>query len=286
MKPKISIRPSPAIIHRIERISRVFKRYSIQTICELDRCPNLFECWAQGSITIAILGSRCTRVCPFCAIDKSRVGDPIDPSEPKRIAEAVRNLGLTHIVLSSVTRDDLPDHGSTQYEAVIREIRNASPKTIIEVLIPDFMGDEEAIKRVVRAGPHIVGHNIETVNRLHPKIKPGGSYARSLRVLRLSKEFGARYTKSSIVLGFGETLDEVIETMRDLRRVGVDILVIGGYAPPSKYSLSPEKVDKRVFEKLRKLGLDMGFKAVSSHSLARSSFLSSRLFNLLLNNYY
>ncbi len=277
MKPRVRIDLSKA--DQVWRFYRVLRKYGLNTICELDRCPNLYECWVEGSVTFAIMGRVCTRACPFCPIERGGVGEPLDPGEPERLARAVRDLGLRHVVISSVTRDDLPDGGASHFAETVRAIRRLNPSTVIEVLIPDFGGDREAVKRVVEARPHIIGHNIETVRRLHRRIKPGGDYDTSLRILKWVKEMSREVlTKSSIILGFGEGLDEVIETMRDLRGVGVDIVVIGGYAKPlEKRGLAPKEVDVNVYRLLRDAGRRLGFRLVEASPRARSSYLSSRM---------
>mgnify|MGYP000471631009 CR=1 FL=1 len=183
LKPRIRIDTSRADV--VWRFYRVLRKYGLNTICELDRCPNLYECWLEGSITFAIMGRVCTRACPFCPIPRGKKGEPLDATEPERLAKAVRELGLHHVVVSSVTRDDLPDGGASHFAAVVRAIRKLSPGTVIEVLIPDLGGNRDSLKVVVDSRPDIIGHNIETVKRLHGRIKPGGGYELSLRICLL-----------------------------------------------------------------------------------------------------
>ncbi|MCS7066338.1 MAG: lipoyl synthase, partial [Fimbriimonadales bacterium] len=222
--------PKPDKIQQVEAMMRAAR---LHTVCESARCPNLPECWSKGSATFMILGDVCTRACGFCAI---KTGKPLelDPQEPLRLAQAAKRMGLKHIVVTSVARDDLPDGGAGQFAATIRALHETIPNAIVEVLTPDFKGKAWCVRRVVDAQPEIFNHNVETVPRLHAIVRPQARYERSLRVLEMVKEMEPGiYTKSGIMLGLGETREEVIRVMRDLRDAGVDALTIGQYLRPT-----------------------------------------------------
>ncbi|MGZ8562325.1 MAG: lipoyl synthase [Candidatus Limnocylindria bacterium] len=251
---------------------------ALNTVCEEARCPNIGECWALGTATIMILGSVCTRNCGFCAIDTGR--PPVtDAGEPRRVAEAVRQMGLQHVVITMVARDDLPDGGAEIVAETIRQIRLATPTTGIEVLISDLNGRERDIRTVVEARPDILGHNVETVPRLQRPVRRRARWDRSVSVLTHGAEaareigFGQMVTKTGIMLGLGETWDEVIEAMRMLREADVDVLTVGQYLRPSRQHLPLVKYyTPAEFMRLRRIGLEMGFRHVQSGPLVRSSY--------------
>ena len=243
----------------------------LHTVCEEARCPNQSECWGRGTATIMILGDVCTRSCGFCAV---KTGRPpvLDEDEPERVARAVAKMGLNHVVITSVDRDELPDGGSTIWARTIEAIRKAAPGTSIEVLTPDFKGKREDIARVINAGPDIFSHNMETVKRLHRRVRPQAKYERSLYVLEVGKEMGA-VTKTGIMVGLGETNDEVVELMKDVREVGVDIFNVGQYLQPTKRHLPVERfVTPAEFNEFKRIGLELGFRHVESGPLVRSSY--------------
>lgn len=257
-------------------MSRLLHKYALNTVCIDAHCPNIFICWGRKTATFMILGNVCTRNCGFCSVEHGDPGGYVDWDEPRRVAEAVKELGLKYVVITSVDRDDLPDGGASLYAETIKAIRNMCGDIYIEVLIPDFNLNEDSIKMVIEAAPDVVAHNIETVERLTPVVRDAkAGYGKSLDVLRLARELGAPLTKSGLMLGLGEKISEVIDTMRDLRRVGVDILTIGQYLPPTKDHLPViEYVHPNVFVELRRIGLRLGFKYVFSAPRVRSSFMS------------
>ncbi len=245
----------------------------LHTVCESAKCPNQGECFSQGIATFLILGDICTRNCQFCAIEKGR-SLPIDTDEPARIAEAVKKLQLKHAVITSVTRDDLIDGGATHFVQVVENIKSSCPQTTIEVLIPDFQGSIRALQCVVSSHPDIIGHNVETVRRLYPKVRPKANYQRSLNLLLTVKSADQSIlTKSGLMLGLGEQHDEIVAVMGDLRAVACDFLTIGQYLPPSHmhYPLS-RYVPQPEFELYEQIGKKMGFCSVLSGAFVRSSF--------------
>jgi lipoic acid synthetase len=252
-------------------LKKVMRGLSLVTVCEEAGCPNIFECWSDRTATFMINGDRCTRACGFCLVDTSKPL-PLDPEEPERVAEAVARLGLAHAVVTCVARDDLPDGGAGAFAATIAAIRERSPGTAIEVLISDCKGDPESLDAVFSAQPEVLNHNIETVARLQRAVRPSASYARSLAVLARAKNAGLT-TKSGLVVGMGEAVDEVLSTLADLRGVGVDIVTVGQYLRPSEGHLpvsrwwSPEE-----FEMIRRAGEEMGFAHVEASPLTRSSY--------------
>ena len=230
------------------------------------------ECWMAGTATFMVLGNICTRSCRFCAVTTGRPLPP-DPDEPRRVAESIRDMGLRHAVITSVDRDDLPDGGAAFWAEVIRTVRKVSPGTTVEVLVPDFKGVEKDIRTVVEASPDIISHNMETVERLSRQVRVQARYDRSLEVLKTMKRLGARRTKSGIMLGLGETEDEILATLSDLRSADVDIVTIGQYLRPTKEHLHvSEYVTPEKFEFYRQQGLRMGFRIVQSAPLVRSSY--------------
>lgn len=269
---KIRIRVS--VGNRYRELARLVSGLGIATVCEGALCPNIFECWGSGVATFMIMGDTCTRGCRFCYVRKGSP-QPLDPLEPLKVAEAVRTLGLDYVTITSVDRDDLPDGGASHFAETIRAVKRLNPGVRVEVLIPDFRGDYDAIRLVVEAGPDVVAHNIETVRRLTPLARDWrAGYDQSLEVLRITKKINPRIiTKSSILLGLGETLDEVIDSMRDLREAGVDILVLSQYLRPSPKQLPVARVyTMEEFRELEKIAYSLGFAYVVAHPLARTSY--------------
>jgi lipoic acid synthetase len=246
-------------------------QHKLHTICESGSCPNMGECWGEGTATFMILGNICTRSCGFCAVQTGKP-EEVDEFEPGRVANSVKIMGVKHAVVTSVDRDDLKDGGSEIWAQTIRAIRQQSPGTTLETLIPDFAGKWENLEVIIQVAPEIVSHNLETVRRLTKQVRIQAKYDRSLEVLFRLKKGGMR-TKSGVMLGLGETVDEVIETMQDLRAVGVDILTLGQYLQPTpKHLPVVEFIEPSQFEKYRILGLEMGFRFVESGPLVRSSY--------------
>ncbi|MEN9400860.1 MAG: lipoyl synthase [Bacteroidota bacterium] len=245
--------------------------HKLHTICESGNCPNMGECWGEGTATFMILGNICTRSCGFCAVSTGKP-EEADPFEPGRVANSVKTMRVKHAVITSVDRDDLKDGGSTIWAQTVRAIRNQSPGTTLETLIPDFAGNWDNLQAIIDVAPEIVSHNLETVRRLTKQVRIQAKYDRSLEVLFRLKKGGMR-TKSGIMLGLGETDEEIIETMEDLRSVQVDILTLGQYLQPTpKHLPIAEFVTPERFEKYRLLGIEMGFRYVESGPLVRSSY--------------
>lgn len=252
-------------------IKQTMDRLQLHTICEEARCPNRWECWNARTATFLILGDICTRRCHYCSVETGRP-PAIDQSEPRRVAEAVLALGLRHAVITSVNRDELPDGGAAVFADTIRRTRALSPGCTIEVLIPDFEGNESALATVCAEQPEILNHNIETVQRLFPSLRPQGKYHRSIELLGRAKQQGMT-TKSGLILGMGETLDEAREVMRDLRAVNCDIMTIGQYLQPTRDHLPVARYyDPGEFARLKEEGMTMGFTHVESGPLVRSSY--------------
>jgi lipoic acid synthetase len=258
----------------ISTVQQIIKQRQIHTICEEGRCPNRGECYAQRTATFLLLGATCTRACAFCQVDKGHAPMPVDEDEPRRVSEAVQLLGLRYVVLTSVARDDLPDGGAGQFVRTMAAIRQVSSHTQIEVLTPDFWGKRDRIAQIVQAQPACFNHNVETVRRLTGPVRRGAKYDRSLGVLATVKELDPNIpTKSGLMLGHGETLEEVMETMTDLRNVGCDRLTLGQYMRPSLDHLPVQKYwTPEEFEKLGKIAQEMGFSHVRSGPLVRSSY--------------
>lgn len=252
--------------------AKVLKSCGVETVCREARCPNRGHCLSRGTAAFLVLGTVCTRACRFCAIDHGRPPSPPDPDEPRRVAEAARGLGLRYVVVTSVTRDDLPDGGSGHFAAVIRALREKCPGAGVEVLIPDFQGDAGALQIVLDARPDVLNHNLETVRRLQRVVRSKASYETSLEVLARAARAGLR-AKSGLMLGLGESADEVREALRDLRTAGVSLVTIGQYLPPSRkhYPLA-RYVPPEEFAALRAEALAMGFEAVDAGPFVRSSF--------------
>jgi len=258
------------------RVNRMISGLKLHTVCQEARCPNIYECWTNGTATFMILGDTCTRHCGYCAVHKARKGVELDPDEPRHVAEAVRQLNLQHAVVTSVDRDDLPDGGAAHFAETIHWIRKLNPSCAVEVLIPDFNGDERALSVVLDARPDVLNHNTETVPRLYRRVRPVARYDQSLELLRRSAERKSSQrmiTKSGLMLGLGETEEEVIQTMRDLRTVDCDVLTLGQYLAPTVKHLPVEKYyHPDEFAYLKQVGLDLGFKYVESGPLVRSSY--------------
>lgn len=253
------------------KVRSLVDEHKLHTICESGSCPNMGECWGEGTATFMILGNICTRSCGFCAVQTGRP-DEVDEFEPGRVANSVKLMGVKHAVLTSVDRDDLSDGGANIWAQTVRAIRHQSPETTLETLIPDFAGKWDNLKIVTDVAPEIVSHNLETVRRLTKEVRIQAKYDRSLEVLFRLKKAGMR-TKSGVMLGLGETDEEVIETMQDLRSVGCDILTLGQYLQPTpKHLPVAEFVTPERFQKYFELGKEMGFRYVESGPLVRSSY--------------
>ena len=255
------------------RLKSLMKELDLHTVCEAAHCPNVGECWEHGTATFMILGDVCTRNCAYCAVSHGRP-TAFDPTEPSRVADATVRMGLRHLVLTSVDRDDLPDFGAWAFAETIRQVHERVPGCSVEVLVPDFQGNETAIRSVLDARPEIYNHNTETVPRLYKKARPGGRYDRVMQIFRFVKSYAPVIpTKTGIILGMGETLEEVLVTMRDLRTVDVDILTIGQYLRPSASHIELDRyVTPDEFRMLRDEGMNMGFRHVESGPLVRSSY--------------
>ena len=258
-----------------KKVRQLVDTYKLHTICESGNCPNMGECWGAGTATFMILGNVCTRSCSFCAVATGRPKS-LDLEEPFRVAEAVRLMNVKHCVITSVNRDELKDKGSEVWAATIREVKKQSPDTTIEVLIPDFKSDWDALQRVIDEGPDVISHNMETVKTLYRKVRPQARYERSLEQLARTKAAGAR-TKSGFMLGLGETPEEVEELMHDLHNVNLDVLTIGQYLQPTRLHLEiADCITPEQFEIYKELGYKIGFDYVESGALVRSSYHSEK----------
>jgi lipoic acid synthetase len=266
-------------MHTVRAMKDLFRQGHLHTVCESAHCPNMGTCWKQGVATFMILGGTCTRACRFCSVPTGRP-DPVDSHEPQNVALAVKQLALRYVVVTSVTRDDIEDEGALQFVKTIEAIRRLTPEVKIEVLVPDFSAKEGPLRMLSDAAPEVIAHNIETVRRLSPYIRPQASHDRSLQVLRKFRELDPdRFIKSSLMVGFGETNDEIIEAMDELFQAGCQILTIGQYLAPTKGRrhlpvkkfFSPEE-----FERYRQKGLQMGFTYVQSGPLVRSSYIAQQ----------
>lgn len=258
-----------------KHVRTLVDQHKLHTICESGNCPNMGECWGEGTATFMILGNICTRSCGFCAVATGKP-DPVDWDEPQRVAEAIHLMKVKHAVITSVDRDELPDQGSIIWHNTIKAVKALNPSTTLETLVPDFRGDRECIRRVAEAAPEVISHNIETVERLTRQVRIQAKYWRSMETLRLLKEAGMR-TKSGIMLGLGETKEEVLQTMQDLRDSHVDVITIGQYLQPTKKHLRVHRfVHPDEFKELRDAGYNMGFDYVESGPLVRSSYHSEK----------
>lgn len=265
LKVKLPVGENYSDVHRLMR------EHNLNTVCEEARCPNISECWNHRTATFMILGDICTRSCGFCAV-KMGMPTSLDLDEPRRVAEAVKKLNLRHCVITSVNRDELKDGGASIFAETIRLINETSPNCTVEILIPDFKGDVEAFEIIMKHPPHILNHNVETVPRLYPVVRPQAKYKRSLELIRWFKNRGLK-TKSGLMVGIGETNEEVIEVMKDLYEHGCDIVTIGQYLQPTKEHLPVQRfVSLEEFEYFRIEGLKIGLKIVESAPLVRSSY--------------
>jgi lipoic acid synthetase len=250
----------------------------VETICENARCPNVGECFSDGNMTFLILGAVCTRNCRYCAVSSGRP-EPPDPEEPARVAEAARDLELKHVVVTSVTRDDLADGGAAQFAAVVSRLRQRAPGAKIETLVPDFRGEKDSVRQVMEAKPDIFAHNLEVTRRLYPALRPGGKYEWAISVLRAARDAGNGCpTKSGLMVGLGEKEEEVLEALSDLREAGVDLLTIGQYLrPTSGHFPVKEYVEPALFGRYEEAARALGFRGVLSGPLVRSSYHAAEL---------
>ena len=251
-------------------------KYDLHTICTSGSCPNMGECWGEGTATFMILGNVCTRSCGFCGVKTGRP-ETIDWDEPEKVAGSIKLMQIKHAVITSVDRDDLKDMGSIVWAETVKAIRRMNPDTTLETLIPDFQGNERNLDRIIAVKPEVVSHNMETVKRLTREVRIQAKYERSLAVLKYLKDQGINRTKSGIMLGLGETEDEVIQTLQDLRKVNLDIVTIGQYLQPTKRHLPVKQfITPDQFKKYETLGLEMGFRHVESGALVRSSYKAQK----------
>jgi lipoyl synthase len=263
------------------RVLELIEGLNLHTVCQEARCPNIFECWSDRTATFMLGGDTCTRHCGFCAVNKGKPME-LDPEEPLHVAEAVHHLDLAHAVITSVNRDDLSDGGAAHWAQTIREVRRINPGCRIEVLIPDFNGDEAALNTVLDAQPDVLNHNTETISRLYKRVRPDAVYDQTMTLLkraanRRDQEGRGMLTKSGIMVGLGETFDEVVELMKDLRSVSCDIMTIGQYLQPHSKRLPVERfVTPEEFQQFKEIGLDLGFKFIESSPLTRSSYHARR----------
>jgi lipoic acid synthetase len=268
---------------RVGAVKSILQDLGLNTVCEEASCPNIGECFKAGTATFLIMGPACTRACPYCDIDFEKHPKALDPTEPLRLAESVRRMGLNHVVITSVNRDDLADGGASQFVACIEAVSKISPQTTIEVLIPDLCGNWQALEVILAAKPHVLNHNTETVPRLYRRVRPQGNYARSLDLLRRTRALAPRvYTKSGLMTGLGETDIEVQQVMDDLRAVDCDILTLGQYLQPSpKHLPVAEFITPAQFESWRQVGEAKGFLQVVSSPLTRSSYHAEEVRRLM-----
>jgi lipoic acid synthetase len=268
---------------RVGNVKEILRDLALNTVCEEASCPNIGECFNAGTATFLIMGPACTRACPYCDIDFEKKPKALDPTEPIRLAEAVRRMGLNHVVITSVNRDDLPDGGASQFGRCIEEIRAISPKTTIEVLIPDLCGNWGALSIILQAKPEVLNHNTETVPRLYRRVRPQGDYQRSLELLKRTQELAPWvYTKSGVMVGLGETDAEIRQVMQDLRAVNCDILTIGQYLQPTQKHLNvADFVTPAQFDAWREFGESLGFLQVVSSPLTRSSYHAEQVRELM-----
>jgi lipoyl synthase len=254
-----------------KKVKSLVDHYKLHTICQSGNCPNMGECWGEGTATFMILGNVCTRSCSFCAVATGRPKG-LDENEPQRVAEAVMLMGVKHAVITSVNRDELPDKGAKIWHETVKAVKALSPDTTIETLIPDVKGDWDALITMISAGQEVVSHNMETVKRLYKKVRPQAKYERSLEELHRIKQYGKR-TKSGIMLGLGESEDEVLEAMDDLLAVGLDVLTLGQYLQPTKMHIAVDRfVHPDEFKHYEEIGLSRGFMYVESGPMVRSSY--------------
>ena len=262
-----------------ERFKGLINRGGLHTVCQEAQCPNIWECFSKHTATFMIMGSHCTRSCRFCGVTQGPTAQP-DPNEPSKVAQAVRDMGLSYIVITSVTRDDLPDGGAAFFAKTIREIRKQNPHSLVEVLIPDFQGNADSLKTVLKARPDVLNHNIETVQRLYPSVRPEASYNRSLELLKQTRQYDPSIpTKSGLMLGLGERPNEINRTLEDLFKADCQILTLGQYLQPTKQHLKVERfVPPEEFDNWRKTALGIGFSQVAGGPFVRSSYHAKELF--------
>ncbi len=264
----------------LHEVKAELRRHRLHTVCESARCPNIHECFARGSATFMILGNTCTRRCAFCAVPRGRP-EPLDPEEPENVARMAAAMGLRYVVITSVNRDELPDGGAAHWAATIAAVRRHLPRARVEVLTPDFCGDWEALATVARAAPDVYNHNMETVGRLYPRVRPQADYGRSLELLATIRSMApAMLTKSGFMLGLGETRAEVEQLLRDLRAVDCDVVTIGQYLQPTRHHLPvAEYLPPETFVQYRDYGHSLGFRAVFSGPMVRSSYMADHVFS-------
>ncbi|MBI4699186.1 MAG: lipoyl synthase [Nitrospirae bacterium] len=264
---------------------KILRHHRVSTVCEEARCPNQGKCFSKSTATFMILGDRCTRNCSFCAVESSKPL-PVDPNEPERVADAALSLGLKFVVITSVTRDDLPDGGAGHFAGTIHAVRDKLRSARIEVLTPDFRGDIEAVKIVLEAGPDVFNHNVETVPRLYSTVRPMADYLTSINILKSAKKlYPGIKTKSGVMLGLGEKEPEVLSVMKDLRDAECDFLTIGQYLQPRRNNMPVvEYIKPEIFEQYKAAGLEMGFTAVASSPLTRSSMDAGEMFEIKNGN--
>jgi lipoic acid synthetase len=263
------------------QVKSTLKRLGLHTVCEESHCPNIPDCWNTGTATFMVLGKTCTRGCRFCQVEAAAHGDALDPEEPRKVAEAVAEWGLDYVVITSVDRDDLPDQGASHFADCVREIKRADADVIVEVLIPDFRGETRRVQQIIDARPDVIAHNIETTRALQRKVRdPRAGYDQSLAVLRYVKETDCeRFTKSSIIVGFGEKDEDVIQTFKDLRAAGVEIVTIGQYLRPSSWHLPvQEYVPPGKFDWYRREAEQLGFLYAAAGPFVRSSYKAGEYF--------
>jgi len=266
--------------HSLHEVKHLLRTHRLSTVCEEARCPNKGECFSKPTATFLILGPQCTRSCAFCSV-VSGVPGPVDVREPERVADAASQLNLKYVVITSVSRDDLPDGGAEQFAKTIYTVRSALPKARLEVLVPDFKGDRAALKTVLEAKPDVLNHNMETVERIYRLVRPQAEYQRSLALLAAARDISPDIiTKSGLMVGLGETADEIRKLFSDLREKNCDFLTVGQYLQPTKKNLPVvEYIRPETFEELRKEALDMGFRFVASGPLVRSSMHAEEMYN-------
>jgi lipoyl synthase len=271
---------------RVGNVKEILRDLQLNTVCEEASCPNIGECFSHGTATFLIMGPACTRACPYCDIDFEKKPVALDPTEPLRLAEAVRRMSLNHVVITSVNRDDLPDGGAGQFVQCIEQIRSLSPSTTIEVLIPDLCSNWEALAQILAASPDVLNHNTETVPRLYRHVRPQGNYERSLELLRRSRELAPWvYTKSGLMVGLGETPAEIHEVMKDLRQADCDILTIGQYLQPTPKHLDVQAfITPEQFAAWQTAGKALGFLQVVSSPLTRSSYHAEEVKQLMVQH--
>ncbi|MDB9340015.1 MULTISPECIES: lipoyl synthase [Cyanophyceae] len=268
---------------RVGNVKEILRDLALNTVCEEASCPNIGECFQAGTATFLIMGPACTRACPYCDIDFEKKPQPLDPTEPARLAEAVRRMKLNHVVITSVNRDDLPDGGASQFVRCITAVRSVSPQTTIEVLIPDLCGNWNALEIILQAAPEVLNHNTETIERLYRRVRPQGNYQRTLELLKQTRQIAPWvYTKSGIMVGLGETDAEIRQAMQDLRSVDCDILTIGQYLQPSQKHLQVNDfITPEQFAAWQVFGEEIGFLQVVSSPLTRSSYHAEEVRELM-----